>query len=87
MAAHRLSVAEASGGYSLVLVHGLLIAVASLGAEHGLSGVRTSVVVVHGLSHPVACGILPDQGLNPYPLHWQVDAQPLDHQGSLALVF
>ena len=36
VAAHRLSVAEASGGYSLVLVHGLLIAVASLGAEHGL---------------------------------------------------
>ena len=26
-----------------------------------------SIVVVHGLSHPVACGIFPDQGLNPCP--------------------
>ena len=25
---------------------------------------------------------LPDQGLNPCLLHWQVDSQPLDHQGS-----
>ena len=22
-----------------------------------------------------------DQGLNPHPLHWQVDSLPLDHQG------
>ena len=28
-----------------------------------------SVVVEHGLSCPAACGILPDQGLNPCPLH------------------
>ena len=33
-----------------------------------------SVVVVHGLSCSVACGILPDQGSNPRPLHWQVDS-------------
>ena len=25
----------------------------------------------------------PDQGSNPYPLHWQVDSQPPGHQGSL----
>ena len=30
----------------------------------------------------VACGIFPDQGSNPCPLHWQVDSQPLHHQGS-----
>ena len=31
-----------------------------------------SVVAAHGLSCPVACGILvPDQGLNPCPLHWK----------------
>ena len=36
--AHGLSLAAASGGYSLVAVHGLLIAVASLVAEHELQG-------------------------------------------------
>ena len=40
---------------------GLLIAVASLVAEHGLSC-------------SAACGIFPAQGLNPCPLHWQVDS-------------
>ena len=35
-AACRLSLAVASRGYSLVLVHGLLIAVAPLVAEHSL---------------------------------------------------
>ena len=30
----------------------------------------------------VACGIFPDQGSNPCPLHWQADSQPLRHQGS-----
>ena len=33
-----------------------------------------SVVVVYGLSCSAACGIFPDQGLNPCPLHWQVDS-------------
>ena len=41
-----------------------------------------SVVVAHGPSCSAACGIFPDQGLNPYPLHWQADSQPLHHQGS-----
>ena len=31
------------------------------------------VVVAHGLSCPVACGIFSDQGLNLCPLHWQVN--------------
>ena len=30
----------------------------------------------------MACGIFPDQGSNPCPLHWQADSQPLRHQGS-----
>ena len=42
-----------------------------------------SVVVVHGPSCS-ACGIFPDQGSNPCPLHWQADSQPLRHQGSPA---
>ena len=41
-----------------------------------------SVVVAHGLSCSAACGIFPDQGSNPCPLHWQADSQPLQHQGS-----
>ena len=41
-----------------------------------------SVVVAHGLSRSAACGIFPDQGSKPCPLHWQADSQPLCHQGS-----
>ena len=41
-----------------------------------------SVVVVYRPSRSVACGIFPDQGSNPCPLHWQADSQPLCHQGS-----
>ena len=41
-----------------------------------------SVVVTHGPSCSAACGIFPDQGSNPCPLHWQADSQPLRHQGS-----
>ena len=33
-----------------------------------------SVVVAHGPSRSMACGILPDQGSNPCPLHWQADS-------------
>ena len=36
----------------------------------------------HRLSCSAACGIFPDQGSNPCPLHWQADSQPLCHQGS-----
>ena len=41
-----------------------------------------SVTVAHGPSCSAACGIFPDQGSNPCPLHWQTDSQPLRHQGS-----
>ena len=47
-----LSLVVVSGGYSLVVLHGLLIAVASLVAEHRLQGAWASVVV-RGLS---SCG-------------------------------
>ena len=40
-----------------------------------------SVIVAHGPSCSTACGIFPDQGSNPCPLHWQADSQPLRHQG------
>ena len=62
-------------------VLGLLIVGASLVVEHGL-GKQATVVVARGLSCPEACGIFPNQGSNPCPLHWQVDSYPPDHQGS-----
>ena len=46
----RFSVVVESGGYSLGMVCGLLIEVASLVAEHGLQSTRTSVVVALGFS-------------------------------------
>ena len=39
------------------------------------------------LSCSKACGILPDQGLNPCLLHWQVDSLPLSHQRSPVYLF
>ena len=80
------SLVAARGGYSLVVVGRLLIVVASLVVERGLSGTG-STVVAHGLSCSVACGIFLDQGLNPCLLHWQVDSLLLSHQESPALVF
>ena len=81
-----------------VSVQGLSLVVASRGHSSswcmGLSLLRplllqstgsrqaVSVIVAHGPSCSVACGILPDQGSNPCPLHWQADSQPLRHQGS-----
>ena len=50
---YKLSLVAASWGYSLVAVLRLLIAVASLVAEHGLSGGRALVVAPRGLS---SCG-------------------------------
>ena len=42
-------------GLLLLVVHGFLIAMASLVAEHGLQGTWASVVVVRGLS---SCGLV-----------------------------
>ena len=43
---------------------------------------RLSLVVVHGLSGPEACGILvPRPGSKPRPLRWRVDSSPPGHQG------
>ena len=54
---------------------------ASVVVAHGLQS-AVSVAVAHGPSCSAACGILPDRGSNPCPLPWQVDSQPLRHQGS-----
>ena len=52
----------------------LLTAVASLLSEHGVLGMWVSVVVVRGLSCPMACGFFPDQEQNLCSLHCQVDS-------------
>ena len=54
---------------------------ASVVVAHGLQSAG-SAVVAHRLRCSAACGIFPDQGLNPCPLHWQAHSQPLRHQGS-----
>ena len=46
------------------------------------SGRAGSAAMAHGPSRSAACGILPDRGTNPRPLHRQADSQPLRHQGS-----
>ena len=68
VAAQGLSLAVGRGDYSLVAVHGLLIAVASLFVVQGLQS-SGSVVVTHRLSCPATCGILLDEGSNLCPLH------------------
>ena len=61
-------------GLLFVAVRGLLLPVASLCCGAWALGARASVVVAHGLSCYVACGIFPEQSLNPCPLHWQADS-------------
>ena len=67
----------------------VLVASASLVAEHGLQGTQAlavaiprlqstgSIVVAHGLPCSTPCGIFPDQGSNSCLLHWQVESLPL----------
>ena len=78
VAACGLSLVAVSGGYSSVQCTGFslrwLLLLWSTGSRHkgfSICGVRASVVVAHGLSCSAACGIFPDQGSNPCPLHWQ----------------
>ena len=61
-------------GLLFLEVQGLLITVASLVAEHGFWSVGASIVKAQWLSCPQACGVFPEQGSNPHPLHWQADA-------------
>ena len=76
-----LSLVAASGGHSSSRCAGLSPSRPLLLQSTG-SRRAGSVIVTHGPSRSAACGILPDQGSNPCPLHRQVDPQPLRHQGS-----
>ena len=76
-----LSLVVVSGGHSSSRCAGLSLSRPLLLRSTGSSSAG-SVVVAHGPSCSVACGIFPDQGSNPCPQHWQADSQPLRHQGS-----
>ena len=75
-----LSLVAASGGHSSSWCAGLSLSRPLLLQSTG-SRRAGSVVVAQGLSCSAACGIFPNQGSNPCPLHWQADSQPLRHQG------
>ena len=76
-----LSLVAASGSHSSSRCAGLSLSRSLLLRSTG-SRSAGSVIVAHGSSCSATCGILPDQGSNPCPLHWQADSQPLRHQGS-----
>ena len=67
-------------GPLFITVCGPLTIAASLVAEHKLQTRRLSSC------GSATCGIFPDQGSNPCPLHWQADSQPLRHRGSLNII-
>ena len=81
-----LSLVAASGGHSSSWCAGLSLSPPLLLRSTG-SRRAGSVIVAHGPSCSAACGIFPDQGSNPCPLHWQADSQPLGHQGSPGNMF
>ena len=81
-----LSLVAASGGHSSSRCAGFSLSRPLLLRSIG-SRCAGSVIVAHGPSCSAACGIFPDQGSNPCPLHWQADSQPLRHQGSPSYVF
>ena len=81
-------------GSSLVEVHGLLTAEASLVVERWRGGVSScgsqalgagSVVVALGLRCSEAHGVFLDQGSKPYRLRCRADSLPVSHQGSPGL--
>ena len=76
-----LSLAAVSGGYSALRCTGFSLRWRLLLQSTG-SGAWASAVVAKGFSCSAACGVFPDQGSNPCPLHWQADSYPLHHRGS-----
>ena len=76
-----LYLVAASGGHSSSQCAGLSLSRPLLLRSTG-SRRAGSAVVAHGPTCSAACGIVPDQGSNLCPLHWQADSQPLRHQGS-----
>ena len=71
-----LPLVAASGGHSSSRCAGLSLSRPLLLRSTG-SRRAGSVIVAHGPSCSAACGIFPDQGSNPCPLHWQADSHGL----------
>ena len=82
----RLSLVAASGDHSSSRCAGLSLSRPLLLRSTG-SRRAGSAIVAHEPSCSAACGIFPDQGSNPCPLHWQADSQPLRPQGSPIIIF
>ena len=82
VAVHRLSLIVVSGGYSPLRCPGFFLWQPLLLRSTGSRHAGFSSCDAWGLNCPVACGIFPDQGLSPCPLHWQAGSSPLDHEGS-----
>ena len=80
------SLVAAIGGHSSSRCVGLSLSWLVLLRSTG-SRCAGSVIVAHRASCSAACGIFPDQGSNPCPLHWEADSQPLRHQGSPPQIF
>ena len=76
-----LSPASRAGGHSLAVVCGPLTVAVSLVAGYRLWSTRFRSCS-HGLSSLAACGIFPNRGLNPCPLHWQAASLTLSHRES-----
>ena len=80
-------------GFSLVMVHRLLIVEAYLVAEHRLLGHGPQLQYVGSLvvSCRLRCsgtrGIFPDQVSNPCLLHWQADSSSLSSQESPGYIY
>ena len=69
---------------SLVAEYGLYSAQASVVSACVLSSWSSQapehrLSLAHGLHCSTACGILLDQGSNPYLMHWQMSSLPLSH--------
>ena len=82
--AQGFSLLVESGGYCLVAARKLLLLVVSLVSEHKLQAFGLQylqlmglAVVVHRLGCSEACGMFPDQGSNPYPLHCKMGSLSL----------
>ena len=82
--AHGLSLVLASGGYSLLRCVGFslqwLLLLQSTGSRHagfstcGMWALECRLSSCGTWAYCAACGIFPDQGSNPCPLHWQADS-------------
>ena len=87
--------AQALDVQALVVWHTGSVVAACRPLQHaGFSGCSTralehrfSIVMAHGHSFPMACGIFPDQGSNLCTLHWQMDSYPMYHQGNPTYLF